>query len=69
LNGERRQRHSFVESSRPGDSIYLQALTDLVAVSTACPADVDPINGWNPIDLHVCIHAECSAIPHSVALP
>lgn len=53
--------------SRPGDYVVMQALTDLVCVSTACPDDVDPINGWNPTDIHVRIYEEGSAIPHSVS--
>ena len=53
--------------SRPGDYVAMQALTDLVCVSTACPDDVDPINGWNPTDIHVRIYEESSAIPHAVA--
>lgn len=53
--------------SRPGDHVVMEALTDLVAVSTACPDDVDPINGWNPTDIHVRIYEENSAITHSVA--
>ncbi len=39
--------------SRPGDYVLLRALTDLVCVSTACPCDVDPANGWNPTDIQV----------------
>ncbi|MEM8776471.1 MAG: DUF1989 domain-containing protein, partial [Pseudomonadota bacterium] len=53
--------------SRPGDYVAMQALTDLVCVSTACPDDVDPINGWNPTDIHVRIYEETSSISHSVA--
>ena len=53
--------------SRPGDYVLLHALTDLVCVSTACPDDVDPINGWNPTDVHVRICEEESPISHSVA--
>ena len=53
--------------SRPGDYVAMQALTDLVCVSTACPDDVDPINGWNPTDVHVRIYEEDTAITHSVA--
>ncbi|MFK7837517.1 MAG: DUF1989 domain-containing protein [Sulfitobacter sp.] len=53
--------------SRPGDYVVMQALTDLVAVSTACPDDVDPINGWNPTDIHLRIYEEDSAITYSVA--
>lgn len=53
--------------SRPGDHVVLQALTDLVCVSTACPDDVDPINGWNPTDIHVRIYEEDTSITHSVS--
>ena len=53
--------------SRPGDYVVMEALTDLVAVSTACPDDVDPINGWNPTDIHVRIYEEDSSIAHAVS--
>ncbi|MBY6004546.1 aminomethyltransferase family protein [Salipiger bermudensis] len=39
--------------SRPGDYVLLRALTDLVCVSTACPDDIDPANGWNPTDIQL----------------
>ena len=39
--------------SRPGDHVLLRALSDLVCVSTACPCDIDPANGWNPTDIQV----------------
>lgn len=39
--------------SRPGDYVLLRALTDLVCVSTACPCDIDPANGWDPTDIQV----------------
>lgn len=53
--------------SRPGDYVVMQALTDLVCVSTACPDDVDPINGWNPTDIQVRIYEEDTSISHSVS--
>ncbi len=53
--------------SRPGDYVTMEALTDLVCVSTACPDDVDPINGWNPTDIHVRIFEEDTSITHSIA--
>ena len=53
--------------SRPGDYVALEAVTDLVAVSTACPDDVDPINGWNPTDIHVRIYKKNTPIRHAVA--
>ena len=53
--------------SRAGDYVVLRALTDLVCVSTACPDDIDPINGWNPTDIHVRIYEEDAPITHSVS--
>ncbi len=44
--------------SRPGDYVLLRALTDLVCLSTACPCDVDPANGWNPTDIQVRVYGE-----------
>jgi aminomethyltransferase len=42
--------------SRPGDYVAMRALDDLTCVTTACPDDIDPINGWNPTDIHVRIY-------------
>lgn len=53
--------------SRAGDYVALEALCDLVCVSTACPDDVDPINGWNPTDIHVRIYAAAQEIPRAIA--
>ena len=53
--------------SRPGDYVVMEALDDLVCVTTACPDDIDPINGWNPTDIHVRIYTDETAIPKSVA--
>ncbi|MDC7746936.1 DUF1989 domain-containing protein [Rhizobium binxianense] len=39
--------------SRPGDYVLMRALTDLVCVSSSCPDDIDPANGWDPTDIHV----------------
>jgi aminomethyltransferase len=39
--------------SRPGDYVLLRALTDLVCVSSSCPDDTTPANGWNLTDIHV----------------
>ena len=44
--------------SRPGDYVLLRALSDLVCISTGCPCDVDPANGWNPTDIQVRVYAE-----------
>lgn len=43
--------------SQPGDYVLMQAVEDTVCVSTACPDDTSPINGWNPTDILVRIYA------------
>jgi len=42
--------------SRPGDYVLLRALSDVVCISTACPCDVDPANGWNPTDIQTRVY-------------
>lgn len=53
--------------SRPGDYVAMEALDDLVCVSTACPDDIDPINGWNPTDIHVRIYEADTRLQRAVA--
>lgn len=53
--------------SRPGDYVLMKALTDLVCVSTACPDDTSPINGWDPTDCQVRIYDETKLFRKSVA--
>lgn len=53
--------------SRPGDFVTMRAMEDLVAVSTACPDDIDPINGWNPTDVHVRIYRPDTPVRRAVA--
>ena len=52
--------------SRPGDFVLLRALTDLVAVSTACPCDIDPTNAWNPTDIQVRVYKENEDFKRSI---
>ncbi|MCC0052831.1 MAG: DUF1989 domain-containing protein [Rhodobiaceae bacterium] len=52
--------------SRPGDYVMLRALTDLVCVSSACPCDVDPANGWNPTDIQVRVYGEKEDFQRSI---
>ncbi|MEM9046318.1 MAG: DUF1989 domain-containing protein [Pseudomonadota bacterium] len=52
--------------SRPGDYVLLRALTDLVCVSTACPCDIDPANGWNPTDIQVRTYGATEDFQRSV---
>ena len=53
--------------SRPGDYVAMEALDDMVCVTTACPDDIDPINGWNPTDVHVRIYRPDTPIQRAVA--
>lgn len=43
--------------SRPGDYVLLRALKDLLCVSTSCPDDIDPANGWMPTDIHIRLYS------------
>ena len=53
--------------SRAGDYVLLRALTDLVCVSSACPDDIDPSNGWNPTDIHVRTYSDKPNFSRGVA--
>lgn len=52
--------------SRPGDYVLLRALSDLVCVSSACPCDVDPANGWNPTDIQVRVYGSGEFFKRSI---
>ncbi len=52
--------------SRPGDYVLLRALSDLVCISTGCPCDVDPANGWNPTDIQVRVYDENEPFKQSI---
>ncbi|TDV24762.1 aminomethyltransferase [Paraburkholderia caballeronis] len=54
--------------SRPGDYVLLRALKDLVCVSTSCPDDIDPANGWNPTDIQVRTYSSKERFSVSLAL-
>ena len=53
--------------SRPGDYVAMRALEPMVCVTTACPDDLDPINGWNPTDIHVRIYRPNASDRRAVA--
>ncbi len=53
--------------SRPGDYVLLQALIDLVCVSSACPCDIDPANGWVPTDIHVRTYGKHNLFKRAIA--
>lgn len=52
--------------SRPGDFVLLRALTDLLCVSTGCPCDIDPANGWNPTDIQVRVYGKNEDFKRSI---
>jgi aminomethyltransferase len=53
--------------SRPGDYVLLRAVTDLVCVSSSCPDDIDPANGWVPTDIHVRTYSDKQSFSRAVA--
>ena len=53
--------------SRPGDYVLFRALKDLTCLSSACPCDIDPANGWNPTDIFVRIYNKEKKISKGVA--
>jgi len=53
--------------SRPGDYVLLRALTDIVCVSSSCPDDIDPANGWVPTDIHVRTYSDKQSFSRAVA--
>jgi len=53
--------------SRPGDYVLMRALKDMICVSSACPCDVDPANGWNPTDIHMRIYSDKNSFNKAMA--
>ena len=53
--------------SRAGDYVMVRALTDLVCVTSSCPDDIDPGNGWDPTDIHVRTYAAEHKFSRAVA--
>lgn len=53
--------------SRAGDYVLVKALTDLVCVTSSCPDDIDPGNGWNPTDIHVRVYGADQKFSRAVA--
>ncbi len=53
--------------SRAGDYVMVRALTDLVCVTSSCPDDITPGNGWNPTDIHVRTYAATNSFSRAVA--
>jgi aminomethyltransferase len=53
--------------SRPGDYVLMRALKDMICVSSACPCDIDPANGWNPTDIHMRVYSGKNSFNKAVA--
>ena len=53
--------------SRPGDYVLFRALTDLICVSSACPDDTSPANGWYLSDIHVRTYGGAEKFQRAVA--
>ncbi len=53
--------------SRPGDYVLFRALTDIVCVSSACPDDTSPANGWYLSDIHIRTYSGAEKFTRAVA--
>ena len=53
--------------SRAGDYVLVKAMTDLICVTSSCPDDIDPGNGWNPTDIHVRVYGAEQKFQRAVA--
>ncbi len=53
--------------SRAGDYVLFRAHRDLVVATSACPSDIDPVNGWNPTDIHVRVYDRDITAKRSIA--
>jgi aminomethyltransferase len=53
--------------SRPGDYVLFRALTDIVCVSSACPDDTSPANGWYLSDIHVRTYSGTEKFSRSIS--
>ena len=47
-----------IGQTKPGDFVTFQALCDLTVVLSACPMDMNPINGSKVSDVHVTVHQD-----------
>ncbi len=53
--------------SRSGDYVLMRALKDMVCVSSSCPCDIDPANGWVPTDIHVRTYTKENLFKRAIA--
>jgi len=52
--------------SRPGDYVLLKAHQDLLCANSACPDDIDPINGWNLTPIHIRVYESHENFPRAI---
>lgn len=53
--------------SRPGDYVLMEAMTDILCVTSACPDDTSPANGWHLSDIHVRTYSGNESFQRGVA--
>ncbi len=53
--------------SRAGDYVLLRAVKDLICLSSSCPCDIDPANGWTPTDVHVRTYSNENLFKRAIA--
>lgn len=53
--------------SRPGDYVLMRAMKDLVCLSSSCPCDIDPANGWVPTDIQVRTYSKENLFKRAIA--
>lgn len=53
--------------SRPGDYVLMRALKDMICVTSACPCDIDPANGWNPTEIHMRVYSAKNSFNKAMA--
>ncbi|NQY82191.1 MAG: DUF1989 domain-containing protein [Alphaproteobacteria bacterium] len=62
-------RHCMISDepwTRPGDYVLLQALEDLVCLSTSCPDDIDAANAWQPSEIQVRVYDHAPGFRRSI---
>ena len=53
--------------SRPGDYVLMRSLRDLICVSSSCPCDIDPANGWVPTDIQIRTYSRKNLFKRAIA--
>ncbi len=53
--------------SRPGDFVLMRAVKDLICLSSSCPCDIDPANGWVPTDIQIRTYSNNNLFKRAIA--